>query len=207
MIALRELSRKLHRDDRGQTMVEFALVIPLFLLLLLAIIEFTFVFNAILGISFASRDGALTAAEAGDNDDADCAILRTVSAALTPPVNQSRISTVVIFRANADGTIMPKPSGGDYTDTYTPGGTTTCTGSDGNPYSVAFTLSGAAGYAPGSRCNVLNGCLGDQPTVDTIGVKITYVHTWVTPLRGLGGPGGLSVTVTQSNSMRMEPVL
>lgn len=29
MIALRELARKLHRDDRGQTMVEFALVLTL----------------------------------------------------------------------------------------------------------------------------------------------------------------------------------
>ena len=43
--------------------------------------------------------------------------------------------------------------------------------------------------------------------LDTIGVQITYVHTWVTPLRGIGGPQGASVTVTQSNAMRMEPVL
>jgi hypothetical protein len=43
--------------------------------------------------------------------------------------------------------------------------------------------------------------------VDTIGVKVTYQHTWVTPLANLVGLGGTGTTLTQSNAMRMEPVL
>jgi len=34
------------REDRGQALIEFALVIPLLLLLILGIVEFSFVWNS-----------------------------------------------------------------------------------------------------------------------------------------------------------------
>ena len=40
----------------GQSLVEFALVFPIFFILLLGIIEFAFVFNAMLAVNFASRE-------------------------------------------------------------------------------------------------------------------------------------------------------
>ena len=43
--------------------------------------------------------------------------------------------------------------------------------------------------------------------LDTIGVRVVYDHQWVTPLGGFGGLGGSGFTLTQSNSMRMEPIL
>jgi hypothetical protein len=54
------------RNGAGQTLVEFALVFPLFITLMLFIIEFAFVFSALLGVNYASRNGALIAAE-GDH--------------------------------------------------------------------------------------------------------------------------------------------
>ncbi len=63
------------RGDRGQSLVEFALVFPIFFTLLLGLIEFAFVFNAILAMNYAARDAALSAAEAGDRSGADCIIL------------------------------------------------------------------------------------------------------------------------------------
>ena len=50
------------RDDaRGQSLVEFALVVPVFLLVLLAIVQFGFIFNAQVTITNAAREGARAA--------------------------------------------------------------------------------------------------------------------------------------------------
>lgn len=49
---------KLSRDTRGQALVEFALVLPLVILLLMAIFEFGSIFHSYLVITNASRDGA-----------------------------------------------------------------------------------------------------------------------------------------------------
>lgn len=49
---------KLRRDTRGQALVEFALVLPLVILLLMAIFEFGSIFHSYLVITNASRDGA-----------------------------------------------------------------------------------------------------------------------------------------------------
>jgi Flp pilus assembly protein TadG len=56
------------KNQRGQSLVEFALILPLLLLLLMGIIEFGRIFNAYLVISNLSRDGARYAAT-GRNDD------------------------------------------------------------------------------------------------------------------------------------------
>jgi len=73
------------------------------------------------------------------------------------------------------------------------------------PYSIPVATPGT--YPVATRCNVQAGCGSGHPAVDTIGVKITYQHTWVTPLANLVSLGGTGMTLTQSNAMRMEPVL
>ncbi len=55
--------RRRHERDKGQSLVEFAFVIPIFLVLLIGVIEFAFLMNANLSISYATRDAALVAAE------------------------------------------------------------------------------------------------------------------------------------------------
>ena len=71
--------------SRGQSVVEFALVIPIFLTIMVAIVEFALVFNAQLALNFATREAALAAAEAGNDADADCSILRAVEASIDRP--------------------------------------------------------------------------------------------------------------------------
>lgn len=58
---------KFFRNEKGQSLVEFALVIPLLLLILMAIIEFGFLFNSYLVISNASREGARLASLGGSD--------------------------------------------------------------------------------------------------------------------------------------------
>jgi Flp pilus assembly protein TadG len=184
----------------GQALVEFAMVIPIFIFMLLAFIEFAFVFNAVLAINFATRDAALIGAEAGADANADCAILAAIGQDVSAPANPNHIQTVVIYRTDRTGSLTAYAG---QADTYVRGGSLACHRSDGTPYTEDYTLA-SSGYLPISRCNVLSGCTGGR-ALDIIGVQVTYTHHWVTPLRGLGGVSGTSTTITQSNSMRMEP--
>jgi len=50
-----------HRDERGSSLVEFALTAPLLLLLLVGIVDVARIVNAYVTVSHASREGALWA--------------------------------------------------------------------------------------------------------------------------------------------------
>lgn len=58
--------RRLLQNNRGQAMVEFALVLPVLLLILGAIIEYGRVFNETLTVTAAAREGARAAAVGDD---------------------------------------------------------------------------------------------------------------------------------------------
>lgn len=49
-------------NKRGQAMVEFALILPIFVLLLMGILEFGLFFNSYINVTFASKEGARVAA-------------------------------------------------------------------------------------------------------------------------------------------------
>jgi len=195
--------RSLHHRTRGQALVEFALIFPIFITMVMGIIEFSFVFNALLSIGHATRDAALMGAEAGNSTAADCVILQQIENDVTAPAVAARITRVDIYETDSNGT----PVSG--LTTYTRTGTTTCPLPGGGTMSVPYKQI-SDGYPDSIRCNVLAGCPGNtpaSPTVDTIAVKITYQHTWVTPLANLVSLGGTGTTLVQSNAMRMEPVL
>ncbi|MBI4321026.1 MAG: pilus assembly protein [Chloroflexi bacterium] len=59
---LRKLFLRLRRNEKGQDMVEFALVAPILLLLVMGIIDFGRVFNAYLVTTHGAREGARYAA-------------------------------------------------------------------------------------------------------------------------------------------------
>jgi Flp pilus assembly protein TadG len=202
----------------GQSLVEFALVIPIFLVLLMGLIEFAFLMNGQLSINYATRDAALVAAEAGNATGADCVILQKVEQDVSAPANSANISQVQIFWTNADGqpldtsgNITTFGSGTQAADTYTHTGTTTCTFADGTTLIVPYSLSGTAKYPTDARCSdvlgTTEGCQAGHPGIDTIGVKVTYFDSWRTPLHNLLGMLGTGWTVIESNQMRMEPVL
>ena len=86
----RPFRRHPERHQRGQSLVEFALVFPIFFVLLMGLIEFGLVFNALLSINFASRDASLIAAEAGNAVCSDCVILKKVEDSIGSPASTSR---------------------------------------------------------------------------------------------------------------------
>ena len=196
--------------------MEFSLVFPLFLALVMGLIEFSFVFNAFLSVGHATRDSALVAAEAGNSSAADCVILRTIEDDIGAPADKTRITQVLVYRADRNGAILNQ-------QTYIRTGvlaqganSTTCTLADGTVLTEPYKAT-STGYPAASRCNIVAGCPIGAPTqtLDTIGVKISYQHQWVTPFAYLlnfvsqkGGTGqGNGPLLVQSNAMRMEPVL
>jgi Flp pilus assembly protein TadG len=66
---IRLFFRRLRKNERGAAMLEFAIVVPFLLLLILGIIEFGWVFNGWLTVTAAAREGARVAVLEKDNDD------------------------------------------------------------------------------------------------------------------------------------------
>jgi Flp pilus assembly protein TadG len=202
-------SERARGGEDGQTLVEFALVFPMILILLMAMIEFSLAFNAVLGVDRASENGVLVASEAGNSLGADCLVLQEVDTKLTAPNSDASIHDVQIQRTNPSGvTVLAF-------NLWTRGGSTTCTFSDGTSFTVPYTAT-STGYPDSQRCNVIAGCSAMSParsTVDTIGVQVRYTYTWKTPLASLltmiggDGSGGAGWTFNKRNVMRIEPVL
>lgn len=192
----------------GQTLVEFALIFPLFMILVMSTIEFALAFNAVLGVDRSSESAVLVASEAGSTSGADCLVLQEVDDKLTTPNNDNNISTVQIQRTNAaGGTILAA-------NVWSRSGSTTCTLADSTTVTVPYTIT-STGYPDSQRCNIIAGCPGMTParsTVDTIGVQVRYTYTYRTPLGSLltliGGNGAAGTwTFNKRNVMRVEPVL
>jgi hypothetical protein len=185
------LRRRRNERARGQSLAEFALVFPFFMVILFGVIEFAFVLNASLSVEFATRDAALAAAEAGTTPGADCSILKVVEASIGAPADKNAINNVTIYKSDPNGNPLgPK-------NVYSRGGGSVC---PGMPYKVV-----SLGYLEKDRCNVLATAVCGG--VDTIGVEVSYVYAWKTPLARLLPMTGPGYTLVTNNAMRMEPVL
>ncbi|HEY6569418.1 MAG TPA: TadE family protein [Candidatus Limnocylindrales bacterium] len=184
------------RRQGGQSVVEFALVIPIFITMLLSFVEFAFTFNAVLATDFTTRDAALAGAEAGNNLGADCVILQTVESDMGAPGDPNQIQQVEIYRTDSGGSIGPSTI-------YTRTGSMDCRFPDGTIRPMPYE-QGQNDYDALDRCNILAGCEDPDRPIDHIGVKVTYRYLWKTPI---GQAISSWLDVFRSNSMRMEPVL
>ena len=103
-------------SERGQGLVEFAIIVPVFMLLLLGMLEFGFIFDQTMQISYATREGARSgSAFASGNSttmicnttvDVDKNIIAAVQRVLKAPgsrVVPSQIQEIRIFRSDANG--------------------------------------------------------------------------------------------------------
>jgi Flp pilus assembly protein TadG len=67
------MSRKIQlKNERGQALVEFALVIPIFLMLLLGILQFGIIFNNYITLTDAARAGSRVAAVSRNDSCPEC---------------------------------------------------------------------------------------------------------------------------------------
>jgi Flp pilus assembly protein TadG len=91
------MSRRLIRNEHGQAVTEFAVILPVLLLVLLAIYQFGVVFNNYIQVTGAARDGARKASvsrTAGSCGSVDALAVSAAKAA-APGLNQSNITVTV----------------------------------------------------------------------------------------------------------------
>jgi Flp pilus assembly protein TadG len=180
------------RRARGQALVEFSLVIPIFLTLILAIAEFSFLLVVKVGTTDAAQDAVQYASELGQTANADFYILQLVEKDMAAPIDRTRIQSVSIFWTDPTGANKGA-------DTYTRSGTWTL-----NSVTIPYSVSGTKGYPEASRCNTVSAsvCGG----VQWIGVTVTYKYAWITPLPNLVGLGSSPPTFVQTSTSRLEPI-
>ena len=161
------------------------MALPIFILLLMTMIEYGFLYNNILTVQFAARQGVSAAAEVGAGDGADCTILKAVEAALTVPIDKTKITSVDIFQSDSTGQPVP-----GVVNHYIRSGTLDCPGSVDQPY----TLVGGEGYLQTTRHDAI------AEGLDIVGVRIAYLYNGITPIGS-----GRSWNVSDGATLRMEP--
>jgi Flp pilus assembly protein TadG len=182
------------------------MVIPVFLTVFFSIVEFSFLYTSYLSVGFASHDAAQLAATYGNTINADTAILLRVDNDIQVPANNTRIKTVDIFQVDTTKKDASPIAGRENLYTYD-GGSHDFYLPDNTKIQLPFVPTGTLGYQDKDRCNAnMTTCNLGQTTVDTIGVKITYQYTWMTPFPALLGGSGNGPLLTSVNIMRLEPI-
>jgi hypothetical protein len=187
-----------HRQrSRGQGLVEFAVSVPVFVLLLFGMLEFGFAFSHNLTLEYATREGARTGAALGPGtanvpcapvDDQIIAAVQRVLTSPGSPVDISRISAVRIYKADAAGNQV----GSSTTNTWVPGAGPTV---DGIP--LQFKSSSVNWNA----CGRLN---GGNP--DSLGVSLVYSYRLISPLGiFLGMSGTPAFSMSDRTVMALNP--
>jgi hypothetical protein len=175
--------QRTNRSGSGQSVVEFAILLPTFMLLLLGMVEFGFVFAHYQGLEYATREGARTGSalangQAGQNgypggttcatiDNQIIAAVQRVVTGQGSLVKTAQISQIRIFKYD-DGTKAPMSG---FINVWIPGAGPTVDG-------VALKFKQSSGsWNPCTRDNGL--------TPDVLGVDISYTYAMITPLGSL----------------------
>jgi hypothetical protein len=184
-------------DERGQSVVEFIVIVPIVAMLLLIMLEFGLAFNHRLTVGYASREGARIGAALAHGGAKDCAVAdpalvdQQVIAATQrilkspgSPIVMSDVSQIRIYKADSAGRQI-----GSLVNvwTYTPG-----SGPDIDPGPAVDPLDFSQATVAWPACARKN---GSNP--DSIGVAVVYTYRLTTPLRAAAEFfGGSSVSAT-----------
>jgi Flp pilus assembly protein TadG len=196
-------------------MVEFALVVPVFMLLLLGMLEFGFLLNHNMTIAYASREGARAGAAMADGSvkDSQCGgttltaanvdplIIAAVERVLSSPgsmVKIAQVTEVRIFKPTSTGA---DPGTADNIWKYR-------VASSANPAVPCVSPTQYLNfYQFSATWNASSRVIGANP--DSIGVKISYTYDFTTPLGGIlkffTGHGIANLPMTDTTIMALEP--
>jgi hypothetical protein len=185
----------------GQSLVEFSVLVPAFMLLLFGMLEFGFVFTHNLTLEYATREGARTGAALADgNQNAsvcstiDAQIVAAVERVLTSPgspIDEPSVTSINIWKstlATSGSPGTPTSSGETSTWVYGSGGAPTVDG-----FQLHYHETTASTWTPCTRNN------GANP--ESIGVSLTYNYSMVTPLSAIARffGGGASTGIISMN--------
>lgn len=195
------MTRRPRRSAAGQAVVEFAIILPTFILVLFGMLEFGMVFDHHLTLEYSTREGARTGSALADGggDATVCsgidaqivAAVQRVLAAPGSPIDVSRVSQISIWRATAQG--VPDTTVGVFTWTYT--GANTGPLVDGQRLSFSPPSPLPATWRPCSR-----NAGGSTP--DSIGVSLQYSYATSTPILTILGA---QLPMTDKTVMSLNP--
>jgi hypothetical protein len=202
------------RRERGQGLVEFALVLPILVVLIVSVGELGLIFGKMHSLGYASREGARlgSALARGVGCDAanpdkdpsfvDATLIGAVQRILTSPdsgIDLGKVEEIRVFKATT--------TGGETTNKvniWTPG-----VGPDIDPgpgtIKVSFAL--AKPY-PWPACDRKNS--GLPAAIESIGVTVKYTYEFATPLPALLDAisgGALDLTLFQTTVMALNPTV
>ncbi|MEP7378425.1 MAG: TadE family protein [Chloroflexota bacterium] len=170
-------------NERGQSLAEFALILPVFALCLLGMLELGLGFNHYMTVEYATREGARTGAALGDGGSKNCiggvdanmidgqiiAAVQRILKSPGSPIAMGNVTDIRIYKADSAG----RQVGANVNVwTYTPGA-----GPDIDPGLGIDRLDFSQQSAAWTACSRNTG-----PSADSIGVRIHYRYAFQTPL-------------------------
>jgi Flp pilus assembly protein TadG len=200
---LRSWGRRTGRQ-RGQALVEFTLILPIILILVLSMAEIGLAIGNNMSLELATREGARVGASlangggtpgcgTGQSPNAatvDPQIIASVERALSSSgsgVDMSKVDYVHIYESNSDGS-----EGLTNVWTYSAGG---------GPVVGGIRLDFVQGTVAWQVCSRTS-----APPPDSIGVSISYRYKLITPLSILTGMFGANqITMVDRTIMALEP--
>jgi Flp pilus assembly protein TadG len=168
-------------SERGASLVEFSLVLPILLLIVFGVLEMGMAFGATITVGSAAQEGARVASFKGNDLDADCVALESTIGELGDRVQQ--VTMIRIYRVDSSGNREPLK-----TNTYTYSGVgdiTDCTKWNGTVLWPATSRHVTVGTT----------------SLDVLGVEVVSTHTWVTQFPPFTG----AITVDEATIVRLEP--
>jgi hypothetical protein len=190
--------------------VEFTLIIPVFVLFLLGMLEYGFAFNHHMTLEYATREGSRTGSSLGNGGSSNCvggvdanqidnqivAAAQRILKSPGSPVNMADISEIRLFRADSAGNQIGSQAN---VWRYTPGA-----GPDIDPTSTVDKLDFSVVSTGWTVCS-----RNDGPTYDSIGVRILYTYRFSTPLGSLmtylGASTLAQLSITDQTVMALNP--
>lgn len=193
---LRSRSRPRTGNERGSVVVESALALPLFLLLIFGTMEFGLAFRSYLTLSNSTRDAARFASTLGRDADSDFQVINEAVLNLSG-LRAGSIRKIIIFKATGptsttkSGALAACQTGSvtGLCNTYMGGSISTNSANYGCNYTSPDRF-----WCPASRKIALT----DPP--DFVGIYIEIRHTGVT------GVIGMTRDFSDEYVMRLEPV-
>lgn len=181
--------RRRTRDDRGASMVEVGIILPVLLTLAVGLAEIGFLVIDYITVTNAARSGARTGAAAANDPSADTSVLDVVEEDVCN-LRYGDVIRVQIYKADPGDGSMPDPVSSGLVNSYIPGGPLQCDAA-GHAFVCDPMLS--CSWASTSRDNV-------PPGFDALGVRVEFSHEYVIGFIPL--PTG---TFTEDVVMQLEP--
>jgi hypothetical protein len=198
--------------QRGQGLVEFSLVVPIIILVVVSVAELGLAFGNTQTVGYGSREGArvgsalatggVTDCSTGDDPSlVDATLVSAIQRILKSPgsgIDIGKVQEIRIFKANASG-----DETGGLVNVWQYTGERSGPEVDPGPgvENIDFSLIGTNAWPACGRDN-------SASTPDSIGVTVVYRYDFVTPLpsvvNAIAG-GNLSLQLSETTVMSLNP--